>query len=196
MKNNPYLLRRALPALSLVIWVWGGAIATADPGTHSRQLQDVGKSKDQLLAAIRDEQARGSEPEKVVSAIRELGNQKAKEAIPDLIRLLTFEDMKYKEPDEITEGFTVIGPSLIYPAAGALINIGPPSLSALVKVIEGNKTGSVESDNATYTVMIIFREDTEQGVNYLREASRYAGSQRARLRLTRATQKAEKMFNK
>lgn len=55
----------------------------------------------------------------------------------------------------------------IYPATDALFQIGEPALPQLVEVIKENNAESLAYKNACYTVMLIFRERPQEGINYL-----------------------------
>lgn len=129
--------------------------------------------KQQLLFIIRDKALRKSDPDRVASAIVQLGEMKSVESIGDLIELLSFRrTLKGENPDPNTvQEIHPVAPSERYPATGALVSIGTPSLEALVRVIATQEAGSVESDNAIFAVSMIFRENLQEGVSYLQSAA-------------------------
>jgi len=148
----------------------------SDPGSG-----EAGKIKE-LLLILRDKQMQQSQPDRVIGAIKQLGELKSADSIDDLIALITFRQ-KF-DWEDINQGGIVYSqpPHLIsalehYPAAGALFRIGKPSIPALIKLIESNPADSLESLNAHTTIMIIFRDNPREGVRVLRKALAKATSQ-------------------
>lgn len=158
--------------------------------------QSVDQEVEQLLTVLRDEQLRESEPERVVQAILQLGRMKCIAAIDDLVQLLTFrrtlEWEKGKETGELIIELQAMSTDGRYPATGALLQIGKPSLPALIKVIETYASGSLESENAIFTVRMIFADKSSEGVQYLRKAAAKASSSEAAQRLWDAAERAPK----
>lgn len=146
---------------------------------------------EELLAIIRDERLRGEDQSRVARAMYRLGEIHAVEAIDDLTGLLTYR--RSFESDE-TRVNNLIEPTSRYPAIGALYAIGEPSLPALLKVIEEHESGSRPSDNAIFTVKIIYKERPGRAVEYLREAATRATSPEAARRLSEAAQRAEQPY--
>ena len=64
----------------------------------------------------------------------------------------------------------LIGVTEYYPAAGALFEIGKPSVPALLRLIANTPKESIESKNAHTTIMIIYRDDPAEGVSVFRKA--------------------------
>lgn len=132
----------------------------------------------------------------ILATIETLGNMKANEAIPILTEYLDYEKICNRNPPKYVEGVeidgTEIGPRRTcgsYPATSALIQIGKPSLPALVKVIEEEKSESLKSQNALYTIQQIFVEDLSEGVKYLEDAMNISATQMGKQRLLVAVEK-------
>ncbi len=148
----------------------------------------TGTNVEELLTIIRDDRLWEEDQDRVARAMYRLGELRAVEAINDLTRLLTYR--RSFESDETRVG-NLIEPTSRYPAIGALYGIGEPSLPALVRVIEEHEGGSRPSDNAIFTVKIIYRETPGRAVEYLREVATRASSPEAARRLSEAAQRAE-----
>jgi hypothetical protein len=157
--------------------------------------QSVNQDVTQLIAILRDERLRKSEPEHVVQVIQRLGQMRAVEAIDDLIVLLAFKqplEWEKEEPSDFYAEISAIGPDRRYPAIGALFQIGKPALPALINVIATHENGSLESENALYTIFAILREEPPSAwVEYLRESAAHASSPEATQRLLHAAESAE-----
>jgi hypothetical protein len=160
--------------------------------------QGGNEEEKQLLTVVRDERLRQTEPDRVVQAIKRLGEVKSTNAINELIHLLTFKRIFESERlgVEGAEDIRLITASERYPAVGALIEIGEPSLSALVDVIETYDSNSLEGSNAWQAVMIIFRDAPSSAVEYLRKAGAKASSTAAKQRLSYAADKASDLAKK
>src|SRR5262249_12961572 len=117
--------------------------------------------------------------------------------INDLVKLLTFKYTYYWEkeaggrldPQPITTAER-------YPAVVALFAIGKPALPAVTEVIETHESDSLESENATLVVYLIFREDPSAGIKYLEEASAQASTPTAALQLSVAAKRENKLLPK
>jgi len=152
----------------------------------------------QLLSIIRDKQLQASDPDRVASAINQLGEKKSVEGVDDLAELLTFrKNLKGDNPDPDTvQEIHPVAPSERYPATGALIQIGSPSLGALIRVIATHDTGSLESENAIFAVSMIFREDVQGGVSHLQTAATTASDQLSMSRLQTAANRLNNLAKK
>lgn len=151
---------------------------------------------DKLRDIVRAERLRQENPKQVISAIKRLGEFKAESAIADLVSILTFKQMFYFEtPDAINE-VRSITPASRYPATGALIEIGKPAVPALSNVIERHKSGSVETENSIFAIIVIFQEDVREGVEYLRNSSAKSPSHQASQRLVAAAARIEELTGK
>ncbi|HWN98725.1 MAG TPA: hypothetical protein VNS63_05585 [Blastocatellia bacterium] len=152
----------------------------------------------QLLMIVRDDSLRLSDPDRVVQAINRFGQLKSTEAISDLIRLLTFKRVFESERLglEGVEEIHLITPSVRYPATGALVEIGQPSLPNLIGVIEAHDSSSLETENARYAVMAIFRDNPALAVQHLRKAQAEASSPQAADRLSNAVDKVAEIVKK
>lgn len=135
--------------------------------------QSSNQEVSELLGVLRDEKLRQREPDRVVEAIRKLGEIKSVAAIDDLVGLLTFKRTFQWESKSDTTIIEIqpITPANRYPAVGALTEIGNAALPALVRVLETHETGSLESQNALFVVGNVFREQPMEAVTYLREAA-------------------------
>ena len=152
----------------------------------------------QLRSIIRDKELRKSDPDRVTSAIAQLGEMRSAESVDDLIELLTFRRSLHvgnADPNMIRE-IHPVAPSEQYPATEALIQIGTPSLAALVRVIETHELGSVESENANFAVSMIFREDPEAGASYLRSAASRSSNRQSISRLQTAANRLGNLARK
>ena len=158
---------------------------TKVPGT----LQDEEK---RLLSILRDRQAQENDPDSLVTAIDRLGGMRSVSAIDDLINLIT---LKRRLPEQALGSPVQMGlPRGTLsgdPAAEALFHIGEPALPALVAVIEASDPLALESQNAFYTLVAIFREDPEAGVEYLEKAAHQARSKERANNLLRAARSAK-----
>lgn len=144
-----------------------------------------------LRSVLRDEGLRSADPERVHKAIEELGREKAAEAIPELVQLLTFE----RQVDTSAGDFHIITLSERYPAAGALYQIGEDALPALVQVIETEGEESVASQTALYDInAILIRKNPADAVSFLEGAAARAASPEAALRLSKAADKTKRLL--
>jgi hypothetical protein len=132
-----------------------------------------GAEIDRLRAVVRDERVRRQNPKLAIAAINRLGELKAELAIGDLISILTFRQQFSEEQEEIS----IVTDGQRYPAINALWQIGKPALPALSAVIASNVSQSTSAKNAVYTVMLIFRDDPKQSVDYLEDQATKARNQ-------------------
>lgn len=176
-----------------------GAMPSLEAHSGTAMTQSANDEAKQLLTVIRDEWMIQNEPDRVLQAIKRLGELKSTEAINDLTRLLTFRrtfEWEGTERAEMMEGIHLITPGERYPAVGALFEIGKPSLPALIEVIKTHDSNSLEGSNAWRAVMIIFRDTPSSAVEYLRKAGAKASSPEARRRLSYAVDKASDLAKK
>ncbi|HYE72525.1 MAG TPA: hypothetical protein VEF04_04305 [Blastocatellia bacterium] len=148
-----------------------------------------------LLSTLRNESLRKNSPQEVIKAIKRLGELRSTEAVDDLIKLLTFRQ-SFNWEDHSGESINEIQPIHTgnrYPATSALINIGKPALPALVKIIQAQPSQSLASENAIFTIKMIFRDNPLGGVEYLKQASISATSTQAKQRLNNAVKMLEKV---
>jgi hypothetical protein len=155
--------------------------------TETAQTDEINK----LRAVVRDARLRRQDPKQVTSAINRLGELKAEPAIGDLISILTFR----QEFSEVQQEMNIISDGFRYPAINALWQIGKPALAALSAVIASNDARSIESKNATYTVMLIFRDAPKLGVNYLEDQASKAQNRVAVSRFRAAAEQLRKIAN-
>jgi len=143
-----------------------------------------------LILILRDKRARIAEPKRVVQAILRLGQLKAVQAIPDLAAMLTFRRTFEWEDKEGTLEIQPILTGNRYPASDALSGIGKSSLPVLVAVIADHEQGSLFSENALYTIRVIFRDEAGGAKKYLLDAAGNAATPGRKKRLAAAAQKA------
>jgi hypothetical protein len=146
-----------------------------------------------------DPRLRADEPRQVIEAIKRAGELGAPELAESLVSLLTFaqtfpEDRIAEETGVVfhTNSMSV---GRRYPAVSALFQIGKPALSALVKRIGSSANDEpLARDNAAEAMMLIFREDPQQGVCYLRAAAAKASTPTAVYYLNEAAAYGEKRW--
>ena len=131
----------------------------------------------ELVRILNDKKIRKLNPDRLLEAISKLGTMKYVQATEPLTKLLDFEvtsGSKTETGVARTVAWGPIYPSQRYPAIGALISIGAPTLNELVKVIEREDSGSIRSDNAIYTIRQISRDNPLVGVECLTQAKNHA----------------------
>jgi hypothetical protein len=147
----------------------------------------------ELISALRDVRLRETDPDRVIEAINQLGAMRAIKAVNDLTNLLTFKASfwwEHGDPTVINE-IHLVSTAERYPAVGALVKIGEPALPALSRVIQTNDTNSLETSNASWCVVQLFRDNLPGAVAYLRSEEARARSSIARTRLRNAANKEE-----
>lgn len=164
-------------------------------GDESRR-QASNEEVERLLTIVRDERLRQSEPDRVAQAIKRLGELKSTGAINDLIRLLIFKRTFEWEACDMINEIHLTTASERYPAVGALIEIGKPSLPALIDVIGAHDSNSLESRNAWEAVMIVFRDTPTRAVTLLRKAAAKSPSPQSAQRVSYAGDKADELVKK
>jgi hypothetical protein len=174
-----------------------GSQAATEQNGQSVSVQVTSSDKEigdvqSLLAIIRDERLRESDPERITKAIEALGEMRAADASEDLARLLTFKGKFQWEKDQTSGALTHLAPpGSLYPATTALFQIGKPALPALVRVIEEHESDSLESVNATDTIILIFRERPAGAADYLKKEAAKSATPDGAQRLNRAAEKAK-----
>jgi hypothetical protein len=174
-------------AVCIVLGIGMKGLATQEQDPYTDQ--EIAR----LLKIIRNEQLRIEDPEKVGAAIATLGELRAEAAVDDLIKLITFK--RTFPQDNVPNGIIVEFHTILrdgrYPAVGSLFAIGKPSLLPLVNLISDYDSKSLESVNALTAVMLIFREEPQAGVQYLKDAAEKASYPLQRQRLLSAAEKAK-----
>ncbi len=167
-----------------------GASTIARKGAQHNKPDKRAAKVAELRAILHDEQLHKDDPKRVLEAIRQLGDERAVEAVPELVQHLGFERMfTWQE-----EAIEVITMGRQYPAISALFQIGEDALPALIGFIESNDENSLASKNATYTVFAIFRKQPTEGVKLLENAAARAASPQAALRLNKAAERNKKQI--
>ena len=147
--------------------VWGKAqrdrAVSEDESFHAREGQVAG-----LLGIIRDESLREKDPKRVSADFAKLGEMKATEAIPDLVRLLEFRVYEPWEKDPTLEPSDRLRTSARkYPAIGALVGIGEPALPALVRAVETSHPASLEGKCALEAIRMMYPDEIGRAIRYL-----------------------------
>lgn len=183
----------SLPFIIILTAIFNLSFANAQSGVlESEKRLQRDQEINQFLAIIRSQSYRETNPEQVTEAIDRLGKLKAVEAIPALIEIITF---KVQPKAEVKSGFFGIEHHTInnfdrFPAMQALFDIGKPAFPALIEVIKKEESGSLASENAFEVLRSFFvREDSEQGIKYLRENAAEALSEDEKQRLNAAAGK-------
>lgn len=159
-----------------------------------QQNADADREIVRLLQIIRDGRLRTEDPDKVAQAIATLGELRATAAVEDLIKLITFKRTFPQErgnPEEVINDIHVITREGRYPAIGSLFEIGKPSLPSLVRLIANHDPKSLQSENALVAVRLIFRDEPQAGVQYLKDAGEKSSSSLSRQRLLIAAERAK-----
>ncbi len=188
-------LRNALMTLGFWAYPVIGALSLLGASYSPKQMEK-GKGVHHMLQVLRDKSLRETAPDKVAEAIRAAGESKVEEAIPDLVDLLTFSVRFHWEREDMVNEIQPITIGARYPAAGALFQIGRPSLAALIHVVQHEDPVSLKSQNAAYTLMMIFRERPSDGIRYLLNAAKAAESPEASSRLKIAAEKQKQIWQK
>lgn len=187
MEGIKKAVRRPLTYLSvgllLCLCALGVSAISGKNTQYNRPAERAAKIAE-LRARLRDPQARVGDPERVADAIEKLGRERAKEAIPELIELLTFEREVNTEMGE----FRIITLGARYPATSALFEIGEAALPALIGVVETHEEDSLASRNALYSISLIFRNDAAGAVNALQAAAARASSPEEARRLSKGAE--------
>ena len=158
-----------LDCILTVCFLFGPLVVSVAQCTSSSQPS----SDEQLLSVLRnsvDALPQERNGACITFVIKQLENKYSDEGTTLLIRYLDFE-----RPIDETEraGFMFHGPPSIensYPATGTLMSFGKRAVPALLAAI-AEASSTLLQRNATYTVMLIFREHPENGILSLREKS-------------------------
>jgi len=194
IKSYRALTRNVLKQAPLTTLIVCLVLAIGLKGVATQE-QDVDTDHEiaRLLKIIRNEQLRTDDPEKVGAAITTLGELRATVAVDDLIKLITF---RRTFPQDNQTGIVIneyhpMTRDGRYPAVGSLFEIGKPSLLPLVRLISDYDPKSLESENALDAVILIFRDERQAGVQYLKDAAEKSSSHLERERLLTAAERAK-----
>lgn len=120
-----------------------------------------------------------------VAAMRYLGLHRVETAIPRLIQLLSYRIKPVTPPQR------KLSVGDMYPATDALFQIGVPAVPALLEVISNHEKTDIESKNALYTLMQIYRTEPAKGIALLTAARDRETDNLVAARLTKAIVDAE-----
>jgi len=172
----------------VLVFIVVGAVA-GSPGQCGSYPQPM--SQEQVLSVLRDS-VKAAPQERdgacITFAIRQLENKYSGEAT---ILLVDYLDFARPLDDAEQAGFMSHGPPTIgnrYPATSTLMSFGKPAVPVLLDAI-ADKASTLVQQNATYTLMEIFREQPEKGIEILRRKS-LEGSAVQSARLRAAAQEA------
>jgi hypothetical protein len=196
-KKAVYIRRVSVTIITLLAIVLLAFRGKAVVFKESQMPEQMGSAEQHLLDFVRDKESRNKDREGLAQAIERLGEMRSYAAIDDLVQLITFNrtlpSNEGIQPTFIDKEHPVT-PLSVYPATGALFHIGEPALPALMKLIETSDPESLASQNAVYTLMAIFREDPEAGVQYLQDAADQAPTPEASKSLLRAVARARTLL--
>ena len=123
----------------------------------------------QLATFLEQKDVLTSQTDCAIAALEILGHEQAVSYIPQLVNFLSFRHKFYWEGTGFNwRPVTELGH---YPAAMALFEIGKPALPALLAVAAEEKPDSLKFKNAVSTIMLIHRDQSSQGVHFLRQAA-------------------------
>ena len=148
--------------------------------------QPVNKEAHALIAKLKEGEVHVAALPGVVSAIYEAGNLKLCAAVPSLIALLALRDPAMEDDDGLKIKF-------IFPASGALAEIGDCALPALVEAIKSNPIDSAKSHLAGRTILSILREKPKAIALLKNAASKEETSPEGAQRLNYAAQVLESL---
>lgn len=142
------------------------------------------KKADYAIAAISDAQSRVTDPKCVAANIRYLGLAHVDRAVPALVAMLG-----YKVPPQALRKPTNDD---LYPAIGALVNIGEPAVPALIEVLASKDNDSIESKNAIDSLMDmrVYRDNLNLPLRAIKRAADKENDPIRSARLHRALQDA------
>jgi hypothetical protein len=194
-RSRAELIRVVMMQVSLAgLYVCITLVVVMKDSAMSQQNADADREIVRLLQIIRDERLRTEDPDKVAQAIATLGELRATAAVEDLIKLITFKRTFPQErgnPEGVINDIHVITREGRYPAIGSLFEIGKPSLPSLVRLIANHDPKSLQSENALIAVRLIFRDESQAGVQYLKDAGEKSSSSLSRQRLLIAAERAK-----
>jgi len=190
MEHSNFHLCRAIPlALSFIL------LATTINGDFLSGLQQPTEKEkvEEALAILRDTNLLKSDPDPVMKAMSDLGQLRDPAAIEDLVKLLAFRIRApwEKDPNRAVDFSMPRSRGMIYPAVNALVEIGPRSLPALMKVIETHEPDSLETRNAMEAIVVLSRYERPGYVQKLKDAAASASSVETVQRLLKAAETLE-----
>lgn len=150
-----------------------GASSVRIPGHSARHQGKEVPATDELkalLATLRDSEVREREPERLAAAIDRVRQLRYKEAVPELVALISFRRPEPKTADDAArDDLRVMTDFLWYPAMGALAEIGVPAAEALSLAILEDEGRTMATSRALSVLFQIFRYRPADGVDFLNE---------------------------
>jgi hypothetical protein len=123
----------------------------------------------------------------ITLAIHNLGTRRYEPAIGVLIRLLDFR--RPRTPKE-EAGFSDLSSAFVFPAEGALEEIGKMALPEILRAIEADSTSATARENAVSVWMEAYKYERPRGIALLKHEETQANNNSAKERLSRAVQRA------
>lgn len=177
--------------ISLILVYFLGQFAFAQTLSVKERKAEMNKDSE-ILLKLSDDNLKLYHQDEFVKVIEKVGNLKIEQAVPRLIDLID-----YRVADEWENspfGFRLNSKSTEYPAVGALIQIGNPSVSELVELIENEEIDSTKSQNALYAIQQIYLSDLYKCTLLLEEASTKSKNPNGSKRLQIAADKTREMW--
>lgn len=156
--------------------------------------QMAAKKADYALTVLSDREYLAHDPECVKAAMLYLGMRHIEKAIPMLISLLTYRQGP-PDPRDVNHQESQFGHLVTrdeqYPAINGLYAMGKPAIPALVQVLASKDIGSIDSKNALYAFMNIYRGNAGDGIHILERAAERQTDSLHAARLRRAANDAK-----
>ena len=174
--------------ISVVVFMVGAVVGS--PGQCGSYPQPM--SQEQVLSVLRDSTKTAPQERDgacITFAIGQLENKYSDEAT-----VLLVDHLDFARPLEDAEkaGFVTHGAPTIgnrYPATAVLMSFGQQAVPAVLAAIANNSSTLVQQ-NATYTLVQIFRDQPEKAIDLLKAKSMEAGSPMQSERLRTAAREA------
>jgi HEAT repeat protein len=145
------------------------------------------KKAEYALTVLLNQEYLAKDPQCVKAAMLYLGERHTERAVPVLIKLLTYHQGSSVGMNEEESQFGHIIPrDEEYPAIDGLYAMGGKAVPALIHVLATTDNTSVESRNALYAFMNIYREHVSRALRLLEQASKKQTDYTGATRLQRA----------
>lgn len=162
---------------------------TADCDVSSSAQAIHSKKIEYALSVISNDQFLKNEPRCVAKALSFLGQFHVQDAVPQMVRLLTFE---YK----VSNSLSARTRNQQYPAISGLAGMGKTVIPTLLSAIDDSKGDPVVVENVMYAVMNIYESHPENGITVLQRKSESEQDLTIAARLHSAVEKAQSIWCK
>jgi hypothetical protein len=184
---NPKKITSNIVTVSLILFL---TVATPCASADDDICSEANlKSAAKLMSLLHDRPA-DFRPACIDRAIHHLGELRAIEAIPILLRYLDYR----REPMESEKQGVFLRGGDWYPAVSGLYQIGEPAITPLADVIRHETVGSPRFDLALETYMSIKRDDLVAGIESLAKLAGSATDPGERESLGKAALKASSKY--